>query len=123
MDLAQKLAPFYLGFVKFQAPYFPNVDVYAERGSGLDTMVGIELPDLRSVPLVTGTEFITMSGDGNQEDLTNLSVMAWQGMHCYHFELNDNPGVNHMWLAIGTQSVWDRLLAHAQLPRSTCGNK
>jgi lecithin-cholesterol acyltransferase len=124
MELAQKLAPLYLGFVKFQAPYFPNVDVYAERGSGLDTMVGIVLPDLSSGQLLTeNTGLILMSGDSNQEDLTNLSVMAWQAMPCYHFEMNDNPGVDHLSLALATQAVWDRLLAHTQLPRTQCGNK
>jgi len=124
MELARKLAPLYLGFVKFQAPYFPNVDTYAERGTELDTVVGIEIPDLTVGQLITETTgWILMPGDSNQEDLTNLSVMAWQAMPCYHFELNDNPGVDHMSLALGNQAVWDRLFAHAQLQPSRCGKK
>ena len=102
MRLAQKIAPYYFGFVKFQPPYFPNVDVYAEKGSGLPTVVGIQLPDL-TVGQVLGDApvLITRDGDSNQEDITNDAVSVWQAMPCYRFEFNDNPGVDHMSLALG----------------------
>ena len=47
LKLAQKIAPYYFGFVKFQPPDFPNVDVYAEKGSGFTTAVGRQLPGLK----------------------------------------------------------------------------
>ena len=41
----------YLGLVKFRdRKHFPNVDVSAEKGSGLPTQVGMVLPDLSSRP-------------------------------------------------------------------------
>ena len=44
---ALELAEHYIGFVQFIDPAdFPNVDVYAEKGSGIDTVVGIGLHDL-----------------------------------------------------------------------------
>jgi hypothetical protein len=42
LTLAQKIASYYFGVVKFRPPFFP--DVYAEKGSGLATPVGIQLP-------------------------------------------------------------------------------
>lgn len=45
---AGAIAKHYIGFVKFADPaHFPNVDVWAERGSGLDTVVGAALPKSR----------------------------------------------------------------------------
>jgi lysophospholipase-3 len=41
------IADHYIGFVEFADPAsFPNVDVYAEKGSGLETLVGLGLDDL-----------------------------------------------------------------------------
>jgi lecithin-cholesterol acyltransferase len=121
LTLASKISPFYFGCVKFQAPNFPNVDVYAEKGSGLDTAVGVQLPDLTVGQLLDdSTVFIFASGDTNQEDWTNASVQAWQAMPCYHFELNDNPGVDHFSLAGTSQPVLDRLLAHLKLSPTIC---
>ena len=90
--------------------HFPNVDVYAEKGSGLETLVGLGLTDLTVGQLVTDTtEFITRDGDVNQEDLTNDAVGAWAGMDCWHFSLTDNPGVNHFELpATGRARPADR---------------
>jgi lysophospholipase-3 len=121
LKLAQKIAPYYFGFVKFQPPFFPYVDVYAEKGSGLPTVVGVQLPDL-TVGQVLGDApaWIMMDGDSNQEDITNDAVLVWQAMSCYRFEFNDNPGVDHMSLALASQAVWDRLLMHLQQPRSEC---
>ena len=71
----------YIGGVPFADPaHFPNVDVYAEKGSGLDTLVGLGLADLTIGQQVIGTtEFLTRDGDINQEDLTNDAVGAWAG--------------------------------------------
>ena len=111
----------YIGGVPFADPaHFPNVDVYAEKGSGLETLVGLGLTDLTIGQQVTGTtEFLTRDGDLNQEDLTNDAVAAWSGMTCNHFSLTDNPGVNHFELP-SNPAVLARLIANANAPRSDC---
>ncbi len=115
------IADFYIGGVPFADPaHFPNVDVYAEKGSGLETLVGLGLADLSVGQLVTGTtEFITRDGDINQEDITNDAVAVWAAMACHHFSLTDNPGVNHFELP-GNPDVLARLIANANSPRSDC---
>lgn len=122
LPLSQELAAAYIGLVKFNEPQnFPNVDVYAEKGSGLDTLVGLGLPDLsvgQVVDFDTAPLFIR-DGDGNQEDLTNDAIQVWQNMPCYHFELNDNAGVDHFALA-SDAAVLNRLLTHLQQPKSVC---
>ena len=41
------IGDYYIGGVPFADPaHFPNVDVYAEKGSGIDTLVGLGLTDL-----------------------------------------------------------------------------
>jgi lecithin-cholesterol acyltransferase len=119
--LAEELGPYYIGFIKFrQPPYFPNVDVYAEKGSGLDTLVGIGLPDLTVGQLADAiTQVFVRPGDGNQEDITNDSIVAWKKMDCFRFELNDNPGVDHGSLP-GNPNVLGRLLVNLQRPKSVC---
>jgi lecithin-cholesterol acyltransferase len=121
LKLAQEIAPYYFGFVKFQPPFFPYVDVYAEKGSGLLTVVGVQLPDL-TVGQVLGDAplWIMRDGDSNQEDITNDAVLVWQAMPCYRFEFHDNPGVDHVSLAVASPDVWQRLLLHLQQPRSEC---
>jgi hypothetical protein len=70
--------------------------------------------------LVTGTtEFFTRDGDVNQEDITNDAVNAWSAMSCWHFNLTDNPGVNHFELP-SNPDVLARLIADANAPRSNC---
>jgi lysophospholipase-3 len=115
------IADHYIGFVDFADPaHYPNVDVYAEKGSGLDTLVGLGLTDLTVGQLVTDTtEFFTRDGDVNQEDITNDAVGAWAGMACHHFSLTDNPGVNHFELP-ADPGVLARLIANAAAPRSAC---
>lgn len=55
-------------------------DVYAEKGSGLETLVGLGLTDLTVGQLLTSTtEFFTRDGDINQEDITNDVVAVWAG--------------------------------------------
>lgn len=121
LSLAQKIAPSYFGIAEFMPPNFPNVDVYAEMGSGLETQVGLELPNLQvGQPFGNALSFLVRDGDSSNEDLTNLAIQVWDAMPCYHFELNDNPGVDHVSLMIGNQAVWDRLLMHLQQPRSQC---
>ena len=111
----------YIGGVPFADPaHFPNVDVYAEKGSGIETLVGLGLTDLTIGQQVVGTtEFLTRDGDVNQEDLTNDAVAAWAGMTCHHFSLTDNPGVTHFELP-SNPGVLARLIANANAPRSNC---
>jgi lysophospholipase-3 len=111
----------YIGGVPFADPaHFPNVDVYAEKGSGIETLVGLGLTDLTIGQQVVGTtEFITRDGDVNQEDLTNDAVAVWAGMACHHFSLTDNPGVTHFELP-SNPAVLARLIANANAPRSDC---
>jgi lysophospholipase-3 len=123
LSWVKPIADYYIGGVPFSDPaHFPNVDVYAEKGSGLDTLVGLGLSDLTVGQLVTGTtEFFTRDGDINQEDITNDAVAVWAGMHCHQFSLTDNPGVNHFELP-ADPGVLARLVANANAPRSHCSH-
>jgi lecithin-cholesterol acyltransferase len=117
------LVEHYLGFVKFaDARHFPDVDVSAEKGSGLPTQVGIVLPDLTIGQVVhqASAGFINLPGDSNQEDITNDAVRVWRHMRCYRFRLTDNPGVSHLGLTTN-RSVIGRLLSDLARPRSRCG--
>jgi lecithin-cholesterol acyltransferase len=118
---ARDIADYYIGFVQFTDPaHFPNVDVYAEKGSGIDTVVGIGLHDLAVGQLLdASTPFFTRNGDVNQEDITNEAVGAWSAMACFHFSLTDNPGVDHFSLP-SNPAVLARLIANANAPRSNC---
>jgi lecithin-cholesterol acyltransferase len=118
---AKRLADRYIGFVDFARPKaFPNVDVYAEKGSGLETAVGMSLDDLSVGQVVDDSNaFFTRDGDINQEDITNDAVAVWAGMSCFHFSLTDNPGVDHFSLP-GDPGVLGRLIAHLASPRSDC---
>jgi lecithin-cholesterol acyltransferase len=121
LPTALQLAKHYIGFVKFIDPgHFPNVDVYAEKGSGIDTVVGIGLHDLSPGQLLdASTPFFTRDGDVNQEDITNDAVSAWSAMRCWHFSLIDSPGVDHFSLP-SNPSLLARLIADANAPRSHC---
>ncbi len=118
---AKRLAKRYIGFVEFADPaHFPDVDVYAEKGSGIETPVGMSLDDLSVGQVVDeSNEFFLRDGDINQEDLTNDAVLAWAAMPCFHFSLTDNPGVDHFSLP-GDAGVLDRLLANLSRHRSHC---
>ena len=118
---AHDIADYYIGFVPFVDPaHFPNVDVYAEKGSGLETLVGLGVPDLTVGQLIgPDTTFLTRDGDINQEDLTNDAVAAWAAMSCWHFSLTDSPGVNHFELPSDT-GLLARLIANASRPKSHC---
>ena len=119
LSWVKPIADFYIGGVPFADPaHFPNVDVYAEKGSGLDTLVGLGLADLTVGQLLTD-ELFTRDGDINQEDLTNDAVAVWAAMDCHHFSLTDNPGVNHFELP-ADPDVLARLIANAAAPRSDC---
>jgi lysophospholipase-3 len=96
------------------------VDVYAEKGSGIETPVGVSLDDLSvGQVLDDSNEFFTRDGDINQEDITNDAVRAWAAMPCVHFSLTDNPGVDHFALP-GDAGVLSRLLANLARARSDC---
>lgn len=118
---ATPIADRYVGFLHMADPSsYPNVDVYAEKGSGIDTLVGIGLTDLtRGQLLGPDAEFFTRDGDINQEDITNEAIGAWAAMPCFHFSLTDNPGVDHFSLP-GNPDVLARLIANANAPRSNC---
>jgi lecithin-cholesterol acyltransferase len=121
LPLAKAIADHYVGFVEFSdSSAFPAVDVYAEKGSGIDTVVGLELDDLSVGQVFDGSnEAFTRDGDINQEDLTNDAVLAWKAMPCFHFSLTDNPGVDHFALP-SDSGVLERLLANLARPRSHC---
>jgi lecithin-cholesterol acyltransferase len=118
---AEKIAEYYIGFVKFaDSAHFPRVDVFAEKGSGIPTVVGAELPNLSVGQVIdASTPLFTRDGDINQEDLTNNAVLAWSSMRCFHFSLTDNPGVDHFSLP-STPALLDRLVAAAARPRTDC---
>ena len=115
------IARMYVGFVAFADPgHFPNVDVYAEKGSGIDTLVGLGLRDLTVGQLLDdNTTFFTRDGDINQEDITNEAVGAWTAMTCFRFSLTDNPGIDHFSLP-SDGNVLARLIHDANRPRSNC---
>jgi lecithin-cholesterol acyltransferase len=118
---AKEIADHYIGFVDFADPSaFPDVDVYAEKGSGIDTPVGIGLDDLSVGQVLDASNPIfTRDGDINQEDITNDAVRVWQAMPCFHFSLTDNPGVDHFALP-SAPAVLGRLLVDLERPRSRC---
>jgi lecithin-cholesterol acyltransferase len=121
LSWAKPIADYYIGFVDFADPSaFPDVDVYAEKGSGIETVVGIGLDDLSVGQVVDDSNtFFTRDGDVNQEDITNDAVGVWEAMPCFHFSLTDNPGVDHFALP-SDAGVLDRLLADLGRPRSQC---
>lgn len=118
--LAQ-IASYYIGFVRFtDRRHFPKVDVWAEKGSGIATVVGASLQDLSVGQVIDpNADLLTRDGDINQEDLTNDAVAVWSRMRCHRFSLTDNPGVNHFELP-SNPGVLQRLIAAAAAPRSRC---
>ena len=121
LNWLRPLADHYIGFVEFDDPkHFPNVDVYAEKGSGIATQIGAIVPNFSVGQVIDPTtQLLTAPGDINQEDITNLAVGVWASMKCFHFSLTDNPGVNHFELP-GNVGVLDRLVADAARTRSNC---
>lgn len=115
LPIARQLAGYYIGFVKFRDPaHFPEVNVWAERGLGIPTVVGAELPNLTVGQIVgPSTVFYTRDGDVNQEDTTNTAIRVWSSMRGYHFSLIDNPGVDHFALP-SDPDVLARLVTHAE---------
>jgi lysophospholipase-3 len=123
LSLSQELAAYYIGFVKFADPAsFPNVDVYAEKGSGIPTAVGLVLQNLtvgQVIDLSDPDIFIIRDGDVNQEDITNDAILVWQNMPCFRFEFTDNVGVDHFSLP-SNATVLQRLLVNLQRTKSVC---
>jgi len=121
LTLAQKMAPVYWGTPKFLPPYYPNVDTYAEKGSGIDTTVAVELPDLKVGQMAGDLPAVaSMDGDGAYEYLALDAVKAWSSMPCYRFQFTDNPGLDFASVWTNAPVVWQRLVDHANLPRSVC---
>ena len=122
LDPIRPMVEHYLGFVRFaDRKHFPDVDVAAEKGSGLPTSVGIALPDLTRGQVVdpATAEYLELPGDSNQEFITNDAVAVWRKMRCHRFRLTDNPGVSHLGL-VTDPGVLSRLLADLARPRSRC---
>lgn len=120
LSVEAQIAEHYIGSVPFSTPrYFPNVDVTAEKGSGLPTVVGATLPDLKVGQLIDPGQFILAGGDSNQEDITNNANRVWAAMKCHSYVLNDNPGVDHFSLP-STTAVLDRLIDTLKAPRRHC---
>lgn len=121
LPYALQIANYYIGFVKFRDPAdFPDVDVSAERGSGIATVVGAVLPNLSVGQVVTSkTKLLTRDGDINQEDTTNTAIRVWKHMRCYRFSLTDHAGVDHFDLP-SNPSVLSQLIATTERPRSRC---
>jgi lecithin-cholesterol acyltransferase len=117
------VARHYIGFVKFaDRADFPDVDVHAEKGSGIPTVVGAVLPNLHVGQVLdpnTAT-FILRDGDVNQEQTTNLATRVWRKMSCFRYRLTNHPGVDHFSLP-SNPSVIHALLADLRRPRSHCG--
>ncbi len=125
MPLALELADYYLGFVKFATPeHFPNVDVYAEIGYGIPTIVGMEFTQFPVTSFYDNIAGVVMrDGDGNQEDLTNNAIAdVWRAMPCHRFQFTPNLGVDHMSLP-SNMDVLDRLSDNLEQPRSECSIK
>ena len=124
MPLSRELADYYIGLVKFRTRhYFPNVDVYAEIGTGIPTVVGVELEELKVGTWDDNvTDVFLRDGDGVVEDIGNDSILVWEKMRCYHFEVNENPGAHHFDLP-ADEGLLNRLLTHLQQPRSECSCK
>ncbi len=120
LPYAKRIADYYIGFVKFTEPRsFPYVDVSAEKGSGLQTIVGAKLPNLTPGQVLDSSQFLTRDGDINQEDITNEAVLAWKAMPCYRFSLTDNPGVDHFSLP-SNPNVLQHLLTDLDRRPSHC---
>ncbi len=123
LDSIKPIVKHYLGFVEFaDSKHFPDVDVSAEKGSGLQTPVGIVLPNLTTGQVVdqATADLINLPGDSNQESITNDAVGVWHRMRCHRFRLTNNPGVSHLGL-ISDPAVIHRLLGDLARPRSRCG--
>jgi lecithin-cholesterol acyltransferase len=122
LSRAKELADYYIGFVKFADPAsFPNVDIYAEKGSGFTTQVGVVLQNLAVGQVFDVNDpalFINRDGDINQEDITNDSIAVWENMPCFRFELTTNP-LNHFQLP-DDPVVLQRLLTNLRRPKSVC---
>jgi lysophospholipase-3 len=123
LTLAQELGPYYIGFVRFAEPeLFPNVDVYAEKGSGIPTIVGVKLPNLKVGQRLNVRDpkiFFHRHGDRNQEDITNDAIQVWKNMDGFRFGLTDNPHLDHFTLP-SDPGVLQRLVANLRRPRSVC---
>lgn len=115
------IAGYYVGFTRMSSPAsFPFVDVDAERGLGIPTVVGAPLPNLAVGQAIDpNTAFFLADGDVNQEDTTNTAVLNWQAMPCFHVSLTNNAGIDHFSLP-GNPNVLSDLIKDANRQRSKC---
>ena len=96
------------------------MDVYAEKGSGIDTPVGLSLDDLSvGQVLDDSNELFFRDGDINQEDLTNDAVGVWARHALLPLQPHRQPRRRPL-LAPGRSGGPRRLLADLRRPRSHC---
>jgi lecithin-cholesterol acyltransferase len=117
------VARHYIGFVRFaDRAHFPDVDVHAQKGSGIPTVVGAVLPNLHVGQVLdpNTAAFILRDGDVNQEQTTNLATRVWRHMTCFRYRLTNHPGVDHFSLP-SNPSVIAELLGDLRRARSDCG--
>lgn len=122
LNAYESIASYYIGFTRMSSPAsFPFVDVTAERGLGIPTVVGAPLPNLSVGQVIdpNTTNFYLADGDINQEDTTNTAVLAWQAMPCFHVTLTNHPGIDHFSLPSNPDVLTD-LIADANAQRSNC---
>ena len=68
---------------------------------------------------------VYLDGDGNQEYIDNLAALKWNSTlsPCYHFELNEIKGVNHLLLPLNPtvlQKVVSIVFTNAPSIRAEC---
>lgn len=65
-------------------------------------MVGATYSNLSVGATSTNGGNIYLDGDGNQEYIDNLAALKWNATlsPCYHYELNEIKGVNHLLLPL-----------------------
>eukprot|EP00271_Cylindrocystis_brebissonii_P003688 TRINITY_DN14934_c0_g1_i1.p1 TRINITY_DN14934_c0_g1~~TRINITY_DN14934_c0_g1_i1.p1 ORF type:complete len:495 (-),score=96.15 TRINITY_DN14934_c0_g1_i1:778-2262(-) len=102
LTLARTLFPLYNGLVSPDKP--PPVDTYLFYGSNRSTKVGILLAELQQGVKPEGS--LLGTGDGDQEEIDNLSILGWGGqMAPLHFEATELPGVAHVALPFSLKAL------------------
>ena len=121
LSWVKPIANYYIGGVPFaDRAHFPNVDVYAEKGSGIETLVGLGLADLTVGPARDQLRPSSSPATATSTRRTSRTTRWGPGPdECHHFSLTDNPGVTHFELP-ADPDVLARLVANAATPRSAC---
>ncbi|KAK9838584.1 hypothetical protein WJX84_005037, partial [Apatococcus fuscideae] len=96
---AATLAPLFQGNMT-PSNTSPDTNFYGFYGSGLPTLVGSTYSNLSVGASFIDGGNIYLDGDGNQEYIDNLAALEWNAKlsPCYHYELNEIKGVEHVML-------------------------